>query len=217
MQCESAENGEEAFEKLNSGKYDLVLTDIQMPKMDGFGLISKIRKNPKFATLPVIALSGRTNVNAEDYSKAGFTKSLIKPYKPAELLQKISEIFKLQLKQEQKQELNRKKNSANYDLEEIFLFSGGDQEAMQVIIKAFLESSKNNLQDMESAMEENDREEMGRIAHKMLPMLKQMKATHLVPELEKLEAHEEVPEAEINKTIAEIRKLMQELEEELTV
>lgn len=217
MQCESAENGEEAFEKLNSGEYDLVLTDIQMPKMDGFGLISKIRKSPKFATLPVIALSGRTNVNAEDYSKAGFTKSLIKPYKPAELLQKISEIFKLQLKQEQKQELNRKKNSANYDLEEIFLFSGGDQEAMQVIIKAFLESSKNNLQDMESAMEENDREEMGRIAHKMLPMLKQMKATHLVPELEKLEAHEEVPEAEINKTIAEIRKLMQELEEELTV
>ncbi|MGA9326116.1 MAG: ATP-binding protein [Salegentibacter sp.] len=217
MQCESAENGKEAFEKLNSGEYDLVLTDIQMPKMDGFGLISKIRKSPKFATLPVIALSGRTNVNAEDYSKAGFTKSLIKPYKPAELLQKISEIFKLQLKQEQKQELNRKKNSANYDLEEIFLFSGGDQEAMQVIIKAFLESSKNNLQDMESAMEENDREEMGRIAHKMLPMLKQMKATHLVPELEKLEAHEEVPEAEINKTIAEIRKLMQELEEELTV
>ncbi|MFZ0491237.1 MAG: ATP-binding protein [Salegentibacter sp.] len=217
MQCESAENGKEAFEKLNSGEYDLVLTDIQMPKMDGFGLISQIRKSPKFATLPVIALSGRTNVNAEDYSKAGFTKSLIKPYKPAELLQKISEIFKLQLKQEQKQELNRKKNSANYDLEEIFLFSGGDQEAMQVIIKAFLESSKNNLQDMESAMEENDREEMGRIAHKMLPMLKQMKATHLVPELEKLEAHEEVPEAEINKTIAEIRKLMQELEEELTV
>lgn len=217
MQCESAENGSEALEKLKSGKFDLVLTDIQMPKMDGFELISEIRKSQKFAGIPVIALSGRTNVNAEDYSKAGFTNSLIKPYKPAELLQKIAEIFKLKLKQEQKQDLNRKKYSSNYDLEEIFLFSGGDQEAMQVIIKAFLESSKNNLEEMEGAMKEGNREEMGRLAHKMLPMLKQMKATHLVPQLQKLEAHEEVPESEVRKTIAEIRELMQELKEELTV
>lgn len=217
MSCDSCENGKEALEKLQNGSYDLILSDIQMPVMDGFELIREVRKNPETKDIPAIALSGRTNVNAEDYTEAGFTSSLLKPYKPAALLQKISEIFKLQLKQEQQQKTERKSNSASYDLEEIFLFSGGDQEAMEVIIKAFLESSKTNLEELEVALKNGNKEEMGRIAHKMLPMLKQMKATPLIPQLLKLEAHEEVPEKEVEKTIADIRNLMRELEEELTV
>ncbi|MFD1094800.1 hybrid sensor histidine kinase/response regulator [Salegentibacter chungangensis] len=217
MECDSCLDGEEALKKIKAENYDLVLTDIQMPKVDGFQLIKFIRANEKIANLPVIALSGRTDVNAEAYLKAGFTGSLLKPYKPADLHSKIAEIFKLEvIKKERTQTLQKQKNS-NYNLEEIYEFSGGDEQAMQVILKAFLQSAETNIRELREALKNDDKEEMGRIAHKMLPMLKQMQAGHIIPELQKLEAHEPVPEPKVKKLILQIEELMKSLEAEITV
>ncbi len=54
---EEAQDGEEAYEKLQSGTYDLILTDVQMPRLDGFALTRRIKSNPSFARLPVVILS----------------------------------------------------------------------------------------------------------------------------------------------------------------
>lgn len=52
-----AKNGEEAIERIEKKKPDLILLDILMPKVDGFYVLEKIKNNPKWKLIPVIVLS----------------------------------------------------------------------------------------------------------------------------------------------------------------
>ena len=216
MQCDSALNGSDALKKLENRKYSLVLTDIQMPEMDGFDLIKNIRKKYKIGELPVIALSGRTDVDAETYKLAGFNKSLLKPYKPAKLQQSIAAIFKLELKEKVNNNLQHSKNN-HYDLQDIYDFSAGDQEAVQTILEAFIESSRSQIELIAIARKNNDEKEVSRLAHKMVPMLKQINAKHLARQLERLEQNEAFTDKEFNQLKAGILNLMEELEQEIKV
>jgi two-component system chemotaxis sensor kinase CheA len=54
---EEAQDGEEAYAKVQSNTYDLILTDVQMPKMDGFSLTRRLKTTPAVARIPVIILS----------------------------------------------------------------------------------------------------------------------------------------------------------------
>jgi len=56
---DSAADGIEAWQRLCDERYDLVLLDIEMPKLDGFGLLEKLRADPRFEHLPVVMLTGR--------------------------------------------------------------------------------------------------------------------------------------------------------------
>jgi CheY-like chemotaxis protein/HPt (histidine-containing phosphotransfer) domain-containing protein len=214
--CETSVNGKQALQKLKADQFDLVLTDIQMPIMDGFDLIKAIRNDLQIKDIPVIALSGRREIPSETYREAGFNKNLLKPYHPADLLRTIAEIFRVEIQEKKHKKQQQKSVTTAYDLEEIYLFSGGDDEAMEVILKAFLDSSKENVTALKDARIKKDRETMGKIAHKMLPMLKQMKAVHVIPALEKLERQQEVSDREITKTIKELKQLMKNLKTEVT-
>ncbi|MGY5849100.1 ATP-binding response regulator [Salegentibacter sp. F14] len=215
LTCESSLNGYDALNKLKSGNFQLVLTDIQMPRMDGLELISKIKENPKIKNVPVIAISGRTSLDPDFYIKAGFAKSLIKPYKPQELLNSIAEIFEVSFRPNNYLAPG-KKPGTEYDLEEIYQFSGGDHKAMHIIINAFLESSEKNLNALEKAFEKQDQEKMANVAHKMLPMLKQMKAHFIAEKLREIETHKELNRSEFIGLIKNIRLLMNHLKSELT-
>jgi CheY-like chemotaxis protein len=54
---EEAQDGEEAYAKVQNNTYDLILTDVQMPKMDGFSLARRLKSTPSVARIPVIILS----------------------------------------------------------------------------------------------------------------------------------------------------------------
>lgn len=69
----SAENGRQALEKLRQAAVDVVISDIEMPLMDGFALVRAIRADEKLRQLPVIALTSLTGeVNREKGLRAGF-------------------------------------------------------------------------------------------------------------------------------------------------
>jgi PAS domain S-box-containing protein len=85
-----ANNGEEALELLESNTYDVILMDIQMPVMDGLEATKQIRHNPKFAHLPIIAMSaGVTFDEQEKCQAAGMSDFISKPINPLHMLQKI--------------------------------------------------------------------------------------------------------------------------------
>jgi CheY-like chemotaxis protein len=65
----TAKNGEEAFEALSNGKFDLLITDFRMPKMNGIELIRRIR--PLQPALPVILLSGFADALGLDEKSTG--------------------------------------------------------------------------------------------------------------------------------------------------
>ncbi len=75
-----AHDGTEALDKIEQTNPDLVLMDIQMPGLDGFGVLSRLRENPRFAALPVVALTAYAmREDRERTRKAGFTAHLTKP------------------------------------------------------------------------------------------------------------------------------------------
>jgi two-component system cell cycle response regulator DivK len=89
-----ADNGEEALEKIISEEPDVVLLDIQMPVFDGYEVLRRVRGDPRFANLPIIALSAYAM--RQDYEKAlalGFDDYITKPIDVAALSFRIKQIL----------------------------------------------------------------------------------------------------------------------------
>jgi two-component system cell cycle response regulator DivK len=62
-----AEDGIKALERLAESKFDLILLDMQLPKMDGFEVLERIKKNPATADIPVIAVTAHAMKGSEEY------------------------------------------------------------------------------------------------------------------------------------------------------
>ncbi|WP_299435156.1 hybrid sensor histidine kinase/response regulator [uncultured Aquimarina sp.] len=182
------ENGLDALELLKKNNYDLILTDIQMPKMDGFELLKNIQNNPSYSDLPIIALSGRTDTSASEYEKAGFSGSLRKPYAPQALIDLIASILKIDaVDLDQENAISDHDKEANYSLSDLMLFAQGDTESLYAILETFCNSTVDHIAELKSAINNQDFEQIKRLAHKMLPMFKQIKAKEIVPILDTLE------------------------------
>ena len=218
FKIDTAENGKAALKHLETNHYDIILTDIQMPVLDGFALIDKIRSEKKYEDLPVIALSGRTDIEKEVYTRAGFNNKLLKPYKPSELKQSIANLLDLEIEETQAEiSSNGKLKSDNYDLSDIYEFAGQDEDAMNAIIQAFLDGAHQSMNELKNAYQQQDIDKMGKLAHRMLPMLKQMKANAVVAVLMKLETREEVSKPEFDHFERKINELMSSLDTNITV
>ncbi len=92
---ESAKNGEEALQKIKANRPALIISDILMPKMDGFALVYHLRKDPETRDIPVVFLSA-TYVTKEDRDFAlslGALRFLEKPVDTAEFLLTIGEVL----------------------------------------------------------------------------------------------------------------------------
>ncbi|KPP98941.1 ATP-binding protein [Marinobacter sp. HL-58] len=81
-----AENGKRALEALKSGTFDIVLMDCQMPVMDGYEATRKIRENPEWHSLPVIAVTANVmQGDRDDCLESGMNDYITKPYNRADL------------------------------------------------------------------------------------------------------------------------------------
>ncbi|MDH7446061.1 hybrid sensor histidine kinase/response regulator [Aquimarina sp. 2201CG14-23] len=200
------ENGVDAINLLNKNKYNLILTDIQMPKMDGFELLNTIQKNANYSDIPIIALSGRTDTSSIEYKQAGFSGSLRKPYAPKDLMELIASLLKIDaVDLGYENQITDQEEDATYSLNDLMLFAQGDSDSLYAILETFYSSTINNIEELKSAMENNEIDQIKKIAHKMLPMFKQIKAKEVIPILDKLEHPDEY-----NITASEIFKLTKE-------
>jgi two-component system chemotaxis sensor kinase CheA len=80
-----ASNGQEALTMLKSGEYDIdiMLIDIEMPRMDGYTLAGEIRKYSRYKNLPLIAVTSRTSkADRLRGVESGMTEYITKPYSP---------------------------------------------------------------------------------------------------------------------------------------
>ncbi|SEK90286.1 hypothetical protein SAMN04487910_1432 [Aquimarina amphilecti] len=185
-----AENGVDALELLNKKTYDLILTDIQMPKMDGFGLLKEIQNNSYYKDLPIIALSGRTAVSESEYEDAGFSGSLRKPYAPQALIGLIAGVLKIKtvdVNLDYENNTSEQEKDSNYSLNDLMLFAQGDSESLYAILETFCNSTTEHIKELKAAIKHQDFEQIKRLAHKMLPMFKQIKAKEIIPILDTLE------------------------------
>lgn len=90
-----AADGKEAFEKARGTRIDLVLTDQNMPNMDGITLVKSLRSLPDYAGTPILILTTESSDEMKARGKAaGATGWLVKPFDPSKLLDVIKKVIR---------------------------------------------------------------------------------------------------------------------------
>ena len=88
-----AEDGIEGLEVLRSELPDVVVTDINMPRMDGFGLIEAIRANQEYRRMPILVLTTEGDAAKKNRARqAGATGWIVKPFNPVKLIDAIRRV-----------------------------------------------------------------------------------------------------------------------------
>ncbi len=93
-EVEEAENGAEAWKKLEEKNFDVLITDWNMPEMNGLELVKKVRSNEKYEDMPIIMVTtegGKAEVITA--LKAGVNNYIVKPFTPQVLKEKLEDVL----------------------------------------------------------------------------------------------------------------------------
>jgi two-component system, chemotaxis family, chemotaxis protein CheY len=86
--------GQEALQLAKAKKVDLVLTDINMPNMDGLSLIRALRAQPSYRFTPILTLTTESGIEMKQQGKAaGATGWIVKPFNPDQLLAVLKKVI----------------------------------------------------------------------------------------------------------------------------
>lgn len=170
-------NGKEAFEQMENFNFDLVITDIQLPEMNGFHFVTLFNEQYKNNPLPVLAITGRRDVPESFYMKSGFSGILPKPFTPEQFYQKLKIFFpKLDTEVEHKPIMVSNNIVGGYTPEILESFMGDDREGIIGIYEHFLKESSENIQTLKLLADRQDYKGIKAIAHKMTTMFAQINA-----------------------------------------
>ncbi len=89
-----AVDGLQALEKLEGSEVNMLITDLNMPNMDGLELIRETRARPRFKFIPIIMLTTESQASKKQEGKAaGATGWIVKPFKPEQLLAVVKKVL----------------------------------------------------------------------------------------------------------------------------
>ena len=87
-------NGEEVLERLAVGRFDLLILDLAMPKVDGWTVLRQLRAQPETQGIPVIVLTAHAFAHDREKAfQAGCNEFIAKPFDPYELLQSVQQLL----------------------------------------------------------------------------------------------------------------------------
>ena len=90
-----ASDGKDALAKLKVDKYDFIITDWNMPEMDGLTFVTNVRADPELKALPVLMVTTRSvKEDIIEAMKAGVNNYIVKPFTPETLAEKINQVLK---------------------------------------------------------------------------------------------------------------------------
>lgn len=172
----------EALREFKKGCADFLVTDIQMPEMNGFELIRQIReKNGGY--LKAIAMSGQ---QIDEANLNGFTVFVQKPFSPETLVAALSKGQKYK-NPTGCQAVLSSENTRPYNLNQIAAFASGESEGLRQILVSFLRSGRQNRMLFKKYLCEKDEDAISGLSHKMLPLFRQLEAYNIVELLSLLE------------------------------
>lgn len=135
-----AENGFEGYEIAHKQLPDLIVSDVIMPEEDGFGLLSRLRKNPATELIPVIFLTAKNMLEAKiEGLELGADDYIVKPFSAAELLARSTNLI-------QKQEKLLKKGLLSVSTEDI-------QPKPELLVKEIIAFIEENLSNFNLSVE----------------------------------------------------------------
>lgn len=145
------------FDRMRQSDYDLIITDIKLGGMSGFDLLELLRDanigNSK--SVPLLAMTGRTERKAEDFIDAGFSGCLLKPFSYAELTQAIANSVK--------EDTTFKIPKADFTT----LLHGEDD--VNGMLNLLVEQTEAEIKELKSALETGDIQTIAFLQHKLEP------------------------------------------------
>lgn len=172
---------DELIEQLRTFSFDVLLTDVQMPAINGFDLLKLLRASniPQARTIPVIAVTARSEMGEQDFREYGFAGCLHKPFTVKELLAIITgEVL---------ENSPIRPTETSLDFRALTAFSEDDSEAASAIIQTFIEETEKNRSRMEESVRTMDVDGIAEMAHKLLPLFTLLGASGVLPLLSWLE------------------------------
>lgn len=168
-ECDCCTDCRKVVEKLRENDYDVLLTDIRMPDMDGFELLGLLRSSniERARRIPVIALTAGVEPEAE-YLSGGFAGYVSKPFRMEELMAVVS------------RSVGRDRQTAWRPDFSLILSGEDDREGM---LDVFILESRKDLDQLRKALEKNDRLAVREILHKNLPLWTSVRLDYPVEKL----------------------------------
>ena len=211
---------EQLIEQLRSSVFDVLLTDIQMPAINGFDLVKLLRASniPQAKTIPVIAVTARSEMDKAALHEHGFAGCLHKPFTVKELLLTVNEG---QLSADEAH-ITEDMGTVGINFSALTAYSEDDPEAAYSIIHTFIEETGKNVERMQQALNEKEVDGIAAMAHKLLPLFTMIGAEGTIAPLKWLEAcrgeefSEKIEETTFN-TLEAVRKIISEAEHYLEV
>jgi len=184
LSCICCSSAYKALNILQEKSFDLIFTDINIPDMEGFELVRRIRESniSHASTIPIISFSAGHLMSDSELKTAGFNGYLLKPFKIRQLLDII-----------EKHTTFKRKDDESYNEDDesgwqkITDFVVGDHDALIKIIDSFIEETNKNKELLEVAFKKKDNDTIKQISHKMLSLMRMISAQEIISILNNFE------------------------------
>jgi CheY-like chemotaxis protein len=192
LSIDQAENGAIAVQQLSKSDYDLILMDMQMPVMDGITATKAIRSNPRFASLPIIAMTA----NAMDRDRemclaAGMNDHLAKPIDPDKLFRALIQWIRPRAASAAASATSSSASTSSpsiacrdllipgIDTATALKRTGGNRKRYESLLQRFADSQAHVLDDIRAALAAKDSPTAQRFAHSLKGASANLGATSL--------------------------------------
>lgn len=168
---------EELTNQLRENTFDVLLTDVQMPAINGFDLLKLLRASniAQAKNIPMVAVTARSDMSEESFREHGFAGRLHKPFTVQELLEVLKcssrEVPAFIAPAEAVE--NR---VGRFDFDALLAFSADDAEAALSIIDSFITETRKNQALLTEAGQTANADKVAALAHKMLPLFTLLQA-----------------------------------------
>lgn len=207
-----AADGKEAIDYLQKNEYDLILLDIQMPNVDGYGVAQWIRNTQK-SNVPIIAMTAHTMPTEIEKSKeAGMNDYLSKPL----IEERVIELFNLYIPQLPNNTIVKKMNTTYVDLNNIIKLVGDEPAIIKELLGHFTKHYPEEVAQLEATYNSKDMEQLYTIAHNLKTTVTSLKTnSELVMPLIEIEKYKNI-DADWNKIGEFVALLSKSVEPVLT-
>ncbi|WP_066218666.1 ATP-binding protein [Formosa haliotis] len=187
------ETAKKALKGMKKLTYDLVITDIQLPKMNGFHFMETLKKSSFYNNQPIIASTGRKGLKGNVYKESGFDDIIFKPYGVDELMKTLSKwLPSVELKSTTPQAPTTIQKFKHFNIAPISTFLNNDIESLKDTLQLFLNETESNLETLESGVHSKNLEVIQATSHKMLTMFKQLEIKSVIPYLTYLDTLKDI-------------------------
>lgn len=193
VDIQSCEQPEELFKLIQTQSFDILFTDIQMPAMNGFELLTALRKlsSPQAQHIPVIAITARSDMDESYFQEQGFAGCLHKPFNQSDLLQILQRFLnspQIETAVPEKAAETNTDPESPYNFTPLIAFSADDREAAKEIMQIFIQETQKNVETLQKALSNGDIQTISAVSHKLLPTFTMIEAKTVIPALQQLES-----------------------------